>query len=55
MTLIGSDYPSIFANYYLSCFITSWTKKLHDIVDSIVEQMFHDIVDSFAQYPINTS
>jgi hypothetical protein len=38
---------------YVSCLTTSWTQKNHDIVDSIIEQMSQDIVDTFAQSPIN--
>jgi hypothetical protein len=37
----------------MSGFTTSWTKKVHDIVDYLIEQRVHDIVDSFAQRPIN--
>ena len=38
---------------YLSGFTTSYTKKAHDIVDFLIGQRVHDIIDSFAQSPIN--
>jgi hypothetical protein len=34
---------------------TSWTKIDHDIVDYLIEQKGHDIVDSFALDRINTA
>jgi hypothetical protein len=40
-------------NHYLSGLTTSWTKKSHDIVDSLIGKRSHDIVDCFYKSPVN--
>ena len=34
-----------FLKNYMSGLTTSWSKKAHDIVDSLIEKRAHDIVD----------